>query len=80
MMAAVFFSVLSLKFTFSVKAVRKLLVKFPTKFIFKVYPSLILTKLIPSGKNVLFRCTYLDCFLFVVADELIYEANFMIRN
>lgn len=79
MMAAVFFSVLSLKFTFIVKAVRKLLVTFPTKLIFQVYPSLILTKLIPSGKNVVFRCTYLDFFA-IVADELIYEANFMIRN
>lgn len=63
-MAAVLFSVLSLKFTFSVKAVRKLLVTFPTNSIFQAYPYLILAKWIPSGENVLFRCTYLDCFCY----------------
>lgn len=78
-MVAVFFTVLSLKFTFSVKAVRKLLVIFPTKLIFQVYPSFILTKWIRSGENILFRCTILIVFA-IVADELIYEANFMIRN
>lgn len=78
-MVAVFFTVLSLKFTFSVKAVRKLLVIFPKKLIFQVYPSFILTKWIRSGENILFRCTILIVFA-IVADELIYEANFMIRN
>lgn len=78
-MASVLFSVLSRKFTFSVKAVRKILLTFPAKLIFQVYPSLILKKWIPSGENVLFRCTYLDFFA-IVADELIYEENFMIRN
>lgn len=78
-MVAVFFSVLSLQFTFSVKAVRELLVKFPTKLIFQVYPSLNLKKWIPIGENVFFRCTYLFFFA-IVADKLIFEENFMIRN
>lgn len=66
----VFFSALGLKFTFSVKAIHKLLVTFPTTLIFQVYPSLILTKLIPSGENVIFPCIYLDCFCYSV-DEFV---------